>query len=102
MQRSQHVNRLCPSTALFRSKGGGFDGTAVVHSGEGWAGRGDGPGRRAGSLYARRPRLPASAADWSARGDSRRGGADRKSTRLNSRHLGLSYAVFCFKKKAKL
>src|SRR5258705_3036970 len=24
---------------------------------------------------------------------------DRKSTRLNSSHLGLSYAVFCFKQK---
>src|SRR5258705_2045411 len=27
---------------------------------------------------------------------------DRKSTRLNSSHLGISYAVFCFKKKKKL
>src|SRR5205814_3178386 len=27
------------------------------------------------------------------------GGADRKSTRLNSSHLGISYAVFCLKKK---
>ena len=26
--------------------------------------------------------------------------ADRKSTRLNSSHLGISYAVFCFKKKS--
>src|SRR5262245_66335403 len=31
-----------------------------------------------------------------AQGDSR---ADRKSTRLNSSHLGISYAVFCLKKK---
>src|SRR5256885_4655073 len=28
-----------------------------------------------------------------------RGGADRKSTRLNSSHLVISYAVFCLKKK---
>src|SRR5438045_6092398 len=28
-----------------------------------------------------------------------RGDADRKSTRLNSSHLGISYAVFCLKKK---
>src|SRR5438045_9576581 len=28
-------------------------------------------------------------------------GADRKSTRLNSSHLGISYAVFCLKKKKK-
>src|SRR5262245_63261505 len=36
--------------------------------------------------------------------DPRRRGArgvllDRKSTRLNARHLGMSYAVFCLKKK---
>src|SRR5258705_7728695 len=32
----------------------------------------------------------------------RRGnGIDRKSTRLNSSHLGISYAVFCLKKKKK-
>src|SRR5262245_64340200 len=28
-------------------------------------------------------------------------GKDRKSTRLNSSHLGISYAVFCLKKKNK-
>src|SRR5438045_6713414 len=30
-----------------------------------------------------------------------RGRQDRKSTRLNSSHLGISYAVFCLKKKSK-
>src|SRR5437899_11647256 len=35
-------------------------------------------------------------ADESGPGRSRR---DRKSTRLNSSHLGISYAVFCLKKK---
>src|SRR5262245_66317463 len=30
-----------------------------------------------------------------------RPGEDRKSTRLNSSHLGISYAVFCLKKKKK-
>src|SRR5258705_397148 len=29
----------------------------------------------------------------------RQGPRDRKSTRLNSSHLGISYAVFCLKKK---
>src|SRR5437899_4347651 len=29
------------------------------------------------------------------------GNEDRKSTRLNSSHLGISYAVFCLKKKKK-
>src|SRR5258705_8898904 len=33
--------------------------------------------------------------------DRRRPGTDRKSTRLNSSHLGISYAVFCLKKKKK-
>src|SRR5947199_5627494 len=28
-------------------------------------------------------------------------GEDRKSTRLNSSHLGISYAVFCLKKKIR-
>src|SRR5215475_15788023 len=31
----------------------------------------------------------------------RRAGADRKSTRLNSSHVKISYAVFCLKKKKK-
>src|SRR5256885_13117979 len=42
---------------------------------------------------------------WRAKGDIRRNGStgsspkDRKSTRLNSSHLVISYAVFCLKKK---
>src|SRR5262245_62272219 len=39
------------------------------------------------------------------RGDApsgpRVGSPDRKSTRLNSSHLGISYAVFCLKKKKR-
>src|SRR3712207_8750516 len=34
-----------------------------------------------------------------AGGDERRGKVDRKSTRLNSSHANISYAVFCLKKK---
>src|SRR5262245_62440186 len=30
------------------------------------------------------------------------GASDRKSTRLNSSHLGISYAVFCLKKKNEI
>src|SRR5947199_9786060 len=37
----------------------------------------------------------------SARACRRRRRGDRKSTRLNSSHLGISYAVFCLKKKKK-
>src|SRR5690554_3625467 len=32
-------------------------------------------------------------------GDLKAGGVDRKSTRLNSSHVRISYAVFCLKKK---
>src|SRR5256885_10605030 len=35
---------------------------------------------------------------WTA-GEPRRSQTDRKSTRLNSSHLVISYAVFCLKKK---
>src|SRR5690348_17605571 len=33
--------------------------------------------------------------------NERRSGIDRKSTRLNSSHPSISYAVFCLKKKTK-
>src|SRR5437868_12375871 len=32
---------------------------------------------------------------------SKKGDGDRKSTRLNSSHVSISYAVFCLKKKKK-
>src|SRR3712207_7727879 len=35
------------------------------------------------------------------RAEEMRTGADRKSTRLNSSHANISYAVFCLKKKKK-
>src|SRR5258705_7057314 len=34
--------------------------------------------------------------------EARADAGDRKSTRLNSSHLGISYAVFCLKKKKKI
>src|SRR5258705_7976198 len=37
--------------------------------------------------------------DWRTARDEFRRKQDRKSTRLNSSHLGISYAVFCLKKK---
>src|SRR5438045_5332278 len=36
-----------------------------------------------------------------SRAQMRGASRDRKSTRLNSSHLGISYAVFCLKKKKK-
>src|SRR5439155_4502986 len=40
---------------------------------------------------------------WRCRSANRgyMGGQDRKSTRLNSSHVAISYAVFCLKKKKK-
>src|SRR5205814_7316046 len=50
----------------------------------------DAVGRRSRHLRGGQPDLPQA-------GGRPRG--DRKSTRLNSSHLGISYAVFCLKKK---
>src|SRR5262245_62810357 len=41
------------------------------------------------------------AAEWPRVMDALAVPEDRKSTRLNSSHLGISYAVFCLKKKKK-
>src|SRR5256885_2912396 len=38
---------------------------------------------------------------WTKAGERSRSHRDRKSTRLNSSHLVISYAVFCLKKKKK-
>src|SRR2546430_7133932 len=43
---------------------------------------------------------PAPTGPWSSRRAPR--GRDRKSTRLNSSHSQISYAVFCLKKKATI
>src|SRR5947199_4848744 len=67
---------LFPYTTLFRSDG-----------------RRDHPGLDP------RVRLPDLSARPAARGLRLRRQGDRKSTRLNSSHLGISYAVFCLKKK---
>src|SRR5256885_5909833 len=73
MIRRPPRSTLFPYTTLFRS-------VAL-----GWHGRGLDAGLR-----------PGLAGAWAA------GGADRKSTRLNSSHLVISYAVFCLKKKKKV
>src|SRR5437899_12887230 len=43
--------------------------------------------------------LPPLRTRWQCRRVRSGGSPDRKSTRLNSSHLGISYAVFCLKKK---
>src|SRR3712207_7033996 len=55
---------------------------------------------RLGEPGARRPRQRlVDALDVPRRRRRRRGRQDRKSTRLNSSHANISYAVFCLKKK---
>src|SRR5437899_10604214 len=51
-------------------------------------------------IFSARRRTSSMATDRPNRTSSGGGGSrDRKSTRLNSSHLGISYAVFCLKKK---
>src|SRR3712207_7960421 len=94
MIRRPPRSTLFPYTTLFRShrRAGGLDGepfTSPRPVG------GAGPARFGGS---RRGRRGAGSAHllWSCRRPARR---DRKSTRLNSSHANISYAVFCLKKK---
>src|SRR5207244_10940607 len=64
------------------------------------------PGRRVLSSHAQTPSNAGSSASvriclCGAPGKRSAGWADRKSTRLNSSHQIISYAVFCLKKKKK-
>src|SRR5947207_8229931 len=49
-----------------------------------------------------RPGVELGAADHVEHARAAAGSVDRKSTRLNSSHTVISYAVFCLKKKKKL
>src|ERR1035438_4393127 len=58
------------------------------------------PTRRSSDLRRDTTRDPAvTSSSGQTAGHSIHVGLDRKSTRLNSSHLGISYAVFCLKKK---
>src|SRR5204863_9774563 len=83
MIRRPPRSTLFPYTTLFRS----------------WAPRNRPSGPRqpdCGATEGQRPR-----STWSLAAVSRRPCPDRKSTRLNSSHVEISYAVFCLKKKKK-
>src|SRR5205814_10455364 len=81
---------LFPYTTLFRSA---FSPTARLPTAS---------PRRRGAKVRRSPSPTRTSASATARRTWRRSSArDRKSTRLNSSHLGISYAVFCLKKKNK-
>src|SRR5258708_28339786 len=88
MIRRPPRSTLFPYTTLFRSRAGTPVSSAQRgETGERGAGSGaaDGRGRRH-----HRPQ-----------GGRERSALDRKSTRLNSSHQIISYAVFCLKKKKK-
>src|SRR3712207_8396030 len=96
MRRRPPRSTLFPYTTLFRSgqrdgavlgereRQGQLPATGVLPLGPG--------GREAG----RRGQLVGQQLDQVVRAG--RGGGDRKSTRLNSSHANISYAVFCLKK----
>src|SRR3712207_9437840 len=88
MIRRPPRSTLFPYTTLFRSDvdGLGVGGRGAVALAVLGVDRRADQLQRAGGLGAVR------------RGD-RRAGVDRKSTRLNSSHANISYAVFCLKKK---
>src|SRR2546426_8053877 len=76
MIRRPPRSTLFPYTTLFRSRGPGY-----------------------AAPRAHRPARPAQGGAQRGREGGRAPDEDRKSTRLNSSHLVISYAVFCLKKK---
>src|SRR3712207_7051119 len=97
MIRRPPRSTLFPYTTLFRSRG------SVLGLDERQHARGDPRELRGRVLTERRPclasalRHPGTGRDLPGRSVVVRG--DRKSTRLNSSHANISYAVFCLKKK---
>src|SRR2546422_4396962 len=85
MIRRPPRSTLFPYTTLFRSVMARITGSLLISARDGWE-----------SDYAWGER--AGGAAGCGMGDA---GRDRKSTRLNSSHGYISYAVFCLKKKKK-
>src|SRR5947208_6643468 len=84
MKRRPPRSTLFPYTTLFRSVQGG---------------RGHGQASRVGRGPRKDPRLVPADPRRDGRVDEVEASPDRKSTRLNSSHQIISYAVFCLKKK---
>src|SRR3712207_8030549 len=88
MIRRPPRSTLFPYTTLFRSWSGGVRHRGARLRGRHRAAPGGGRRGRGRPVHAHRGRPPAR--------------QDRKSTRLNSSHANISYAVFCLKKKNKI
>src|SRR5437879_9333434 len=97
MLRPPRGSTLFPYTTLFRSGGGGGGASG---GGGGGVCRNGNPfsSRRTSGRRDRRSPAPSGAPG----GGALRIFSDRKSTRLNSSHRCISYAVFCLKKKKPL
>src|SRR2546427_8355509 len=97
MIRRPPRSTLFPYTTLFRS--------VQVDGGQGGASTEKDFGSKSGRTYrAQAPSLPFDELGRFRQVDPafpRSGAGDRKSTRLNSSHSQISYAVFCLKKKKK-
>src|SRR5262245_63941464 len=92
MIRQPPRSTLFPYTTLFRSRARTYFKSLCAEAG--LAVREDAVGNTFARLTGSEPTLSAVATGSHI-------DADRKSTRLNSSHLGISYAVFCLKKKKK-
>src|SRR5690606_41138641 len=90
MRRPRRITTLFPYTTLFRSRL--LAGLRHTESGVGCRYYFYGHARRP-------PRLGAYHCAGGAALRAGNAGQDRKSTRLNSSHVKISYAVFCLKKK---
>src|SRR5438874_9999961 len=101
MLRQQPTSTLFPYTTLFRSPAGGRAGRGPRRSHPARQRR-----RRAALRRAARRLVGHEVAELPMRvlgedGTPFRERSDRKSTRLNSSHVEISYAVFCLKKKTR-
>src|SRR5690348_17749351 len=85
MTRRPPRSTLFPYTTLFRSWPAEEDGAGTVQA--------------VHLLQAATPRPRHHDQGGEEEGRERKSGRDRKSTRLNSSHPSISYAVFCLKKK---
>src|SRR5207253_9209554 len=90
LRRPPPRSTLFPYTTLFRSLGHPRGGAAAVEQRTGDVAR--------NVVMAAQPARERVARAWIAQLD-REPRTDRKSTRLNSSHVAISYAVFCLKKK---
>src|SRR3712207_8169142 len=99
MIRRPPRSTLFPYTTLFRSRASDLLEEAAVHHRD-LVAHTHGLQLVVGDIDGRRPQVALEALDLRAHLRPQLGiQGDRKSTRLNSSHANISYAVFCLKKK---